>query len=127
MRVLFVGGTGNISPACVDLSAARGYETYVLNRGAHMDRVSPEAKLLKADYNDEKAVEKVLSDLTFDVVADFRIFTAEDMKKAIRLFWGPYEAVHIHLLCHGIYKACGKIPHYGGRPSGESLIRLRAE
>lgn len=86
MRILFIGGTGAISPASVDLSIARGYEVYVLNRGNHMDRISPKAKLLKADYTDEAAVNEVLGDLTFDVVADFHVFTADDLKKAVRLF-----------------------------------------
>lgn len=121
MRVLFVGGTGNISPACVDLAAARGYETYVLNRGTHMDRVSPKAQLLKADYNDEKAVEKVLSGLAFDVVADFRIFTAEDMRKAIRLF-GDRTKQYIYISSATVYtKPAEKFPITEDAPLGNPL------
>ena len=88
MRVLFIGGTGAISPASVDLSIERGYETYVLNRGNHLDRISPKAKSLIADCNDEKAVKEAIGDLTFDVVADFHVFTVDDVKKAVRLFKG---------------------------------------
>jgi len=86
MRVLFVGGSGIISPASVDLAVERGYEVYVLNRGNHTDLINPKATLLKADYSDEAAVIRALDGRTFDVVADFRVFTADDMKKAVRLF-----------------------------------------
>lgn len=88
MRILFIGGTGAISPASVDLSIQRGNEVYVLNRGNHLDRVSPLAKPLLADCNDEAAVRKAIGDLTFDVVADFHVFTAEDIQRAVRLFKG---------------------------------------
>jgi len=33
MRVLFIGGTGNISSACTRLAVERGIELYVFNRG----------------------------------------------------------------------------------------------
>jgi hypothetical protein len=33
MRVLFIGGNGNISAACSRLCVERGIEVYMLNRG----------------------------------------------------------------------------------------------
>lgn len=86
MRVLFVGGSGTISPASEALALERGYEVYALNRGNRTQFMPAGVKLLQADYSDEAAVEKALGDLSFDVVADFRIFRADDMKKAVRLF-----------------------------------------
>ena len=94
MRVLFVGGTGNISPACVDLAAARGYETYVLNRGTHMDRVSPEAKLLKGDHSqsavfDNSKIRRFVPD--FQCTVPF----AEGARRAVRWFDAdPARRVH---------------------------------
>ena len=109
MKVLFIGGTGTISPASVALSAERGHDVYVLNRGAHLDRIPRNVTALKADYNDEKAVEAVLADHSFDVVADFRIFTADDMKKAIRLF-GSRTKQYILISSGTVYKK--PLEHY---------------
>ena len=33
MKVLFIGGTGNISSACSELAISKGIELYHLNRG----------------------------------------------------------------------------------------------
>lgn len=103
MKVLFIGGSGVISPASVDLAVERGYETYVLNRGNHLDKVNPKAILIKADYNDEEAVVKALDGREFDVVADFRVFTADDMKKAIRIF-GKITKQYIFISSGTVYK-----------------------
>lgn len=103
MKVLFIGGSGTISPASVDLSVERGYETYVLNRGNHPEKVNPKATILKADYNDEESVVRALSGRTFDVVADFRVFSADDMKKAVRLF-GKITKQYIFISSGTVYK-----------------------
>ena len=88
MKVLFIGGTGCISPASVDLALERGMDVAVLNRGNHPEMVNPKAEQLKADYTDEEQVRSAIDGRKFDVVADFRVFTADDMKKAVRLFSG---------------------------------------
>ena len=103
MKVLFIGGSGVISPASVDLAVEKGYETYVLNRGNHPEKVNPKATILKADYSDEESVVKALDGRTFDVVADFRVFTADDMKKAIRLF-GKITKQYIFISSGTVYK-----------------------
>lgn len=68
MRVLFIGGTGNISAACSRLCVERGMEVFVLDRGR---REMPAAgvRSLVADVNDRAQVEKALGDLTFDALA----------------------------------------------------------
>jgi len=88
MKVLFVGGSGTISTACVALAVERGMEVFVLNRGNHNDRLPAAVKNIAADYNDEENTAKALADYSFDVVADFRVFTADGAKKAVRLFGG---------------------------------------
>ena len=84
LKVLFVGGSGIISSASVALSKERGYEVSVLNRGNHPELLPEGVESIIADYKDEAACEKALEGKRFDVVADFRVFTADDMKKAIR-------------------------------------------
>ena len=61
MKVLFIGGTGIISSACAALAVARGYELYLLNRGASW-RVPPAAaRLLRTDIRDKAAVSRALA------------------------------------------------------------------
>lgn len=86
MRVLFIGGSGHISPACVDLCIARGYETYVMNRGG--SEINPAARRLVADCTDPAAVAAALGSLEFDAVVDFRVFTAADVRQRVSCFGG---------------------------------------
>ena len=91
MKVLLVGGTGTISTGVEKVVIEeRGYELYVMNRGSQrsLERMHPEAHLLKADYNDEESVKAALGDLHFDTIVDFRIQGVADQEKAVRLFDG---------------------------------------
>lgn len=85
MRVLFIGGTGNISAACSRLVLERGHELFVLNRGQRAVAL-PGARVLNADMNDEAAVARVLSGLSFDAVANFIAFAPADIERDLRLF-----------------------------------------
>ena len=103
LKVLFVGGSGVISPASVALAKERGYEVSVLNRGNHPELLPEGVESIIADYKDEAACEKALEGKRFDVVADFRVFTADDMKKAIRLF-GKRTGQYIFISSGTVYK-----------------------
>ncbi|MFP4351800.1 MAG: SDR family oxidoreductase [Puniceicoccaceae bacterium] len=90
MRLLFVGGTGNISTACVRLALAHGHEVGVLNRGKrapHGPGVE-KARSFVANIQDEDSVRAALGDESFDVVLDFIAFTPADIERDIRLFSG---------------------------------------
>ena len=85
MRVLFIGGTGNISAACSRLCLERGMEVFHLNRGLRKMPI-PGVRSLIADIADRKRVEAVLGDLTFDAVANFVAFVEADVERDIELF-----------------------------------------
>ena len=88
-RVLFVGGTGQISAACVPVALEQGWDVTVLNRGASTVRSLPEGvRTLRADVRDPAAVRAALADATFDAVADFLSFTPEHAATAVDLFAG---------------------------------------
>ncbi len=88
MKVLFIGGTGNISSACSRLAVQQGIELYHLNRGKVKADVPPEIKSLKADIQNKKQVADALADHTFDVVVNWIAFTPEDVKRDIDVFSG---------------------------------------
>jgi len=87
MRVLFIGGTGNISTACSRLCVERGLDVHLLNRGTRGTSVAG-AKTLLADINDPSQVKSALGDLEFDAVADFIAFVPADVERDIAVFSG---------------------------------------
>ena len=88
MRILFIGGTGIISSACVELAVARGIDVTLLTRG-QATRPSPAGvRVLQGDIRDQHAVARLLEDLTFDVVADFVAFTPAHIETDLALFRG---------------------------------------
>ncbi len=88
MKVLFIGGTGNISTACSRLAIDKGYEVYMLNRG-NIDRPDlNRARSIRCNINKPVEVKAALRGLEFDVVANFIAFTPEDIQRDIELFSG---------------------------------------
>jgi nucleoside-diphosphate-sugar epimerase len=86
MKVLFIGGTGNISLDCSRRALESGWELYHLNRGNRRHDDLPGLISLKGDVEDEGAVEKLLEKLRFDAVVDFIAYTSEQVERDIRLF-----------------------------------------
>jgi nucleoside-diphosphate-sugar epimerase len=90
LRVLFVGGTGVISSACVREAVGRDdTEVLVLNRGQSAVRPLPTGvRELRGDVRNQRSVTQVLAGLEFDCVVDFVAFTAEHVRADIELFRG---------------------------------------
>jgi nucleoside-diphosphate-sugar epimerase len=86
MKILFIGGTGNISKVCAELAVARGYDVTLLNRGKNATVRG--ARHLAADMADAAATASALGFQRWDVVADFIIFTPEQLEQRINLFRG---------------------------------------
>ncbi|WP_044974689.1 NAD-dependent epimerase/dehydratase family protein [Ruminococcus sp. HUN007] len=91
MKILFIGGNGNISWHCTKKAIELGHEVYELHRGvtyATRREVHPEAKIIKCDIRNYQEAQKVLEDCSFDVVCDFICYNAEQAQTAIKLFEG---------------------------------------
>ena len=86
LSVLYIGGTGQISLPCVEASVAAGHKVTVLNRGKTTVPLPAGVEALVGDMNDFAYGE--LADRHFDVVAQFRVFTAGQMKRDIATFTG---------------------------------------
>ena len=87
IRVLFIGGTGQISSAIVRrLAEDKDYEVWLLNRG---NNTAPDGvHSIVADINDEDKVSGAIRDMTFDAVCEFIGFTPEQVERDYRLFAG---------------------------------------
>ena len=88
MKALFIGGTGNISSACVELALARGIEVTLLNRGTSGRPVPNGAQAVNGDIRDPQSVRAALGSRSFDVVAEFVAFTPEHIETDLELFSG---------------------------------------
>lgn len=85
--LLVIGGTGQISAACVREATAQGLGVTVLNRGSTSLRtVPPSVESIEVDVRDEQAVATALGGRRFDSVVDFLSFTPEHVLTAVRLF-----------------------------------------
>lgn len=87
MKVLFIGGTGNISTAVSRLAVQRGIELTLLTRGAHGHSI-PGAQSIQCSIEDEASADAVLKNLQFDAVVDWIAFTPADIERDLRLFRG---------------------------------------
>ena len=88
MKVLFIGGTGNISSASTRLAAERDIELTLLRRGLRTAALPKNVRSIIVDVTDESAVAEALGNQVFDAVVDWVAFTPADVERDIRLFRG---------------------------------------
>nr|MDA3824239.1 NAD-dependent dehydratase [Bacteroidales bacterium] len=65
MKVLFIGGTGNISMACTRLAVKSGFDVYHLNRGSDGKDTPEEVKTITCDISKTEEVKMLLKDHSF--------------------------------------------------------------
>lgn len=85
MKILFIGGTGNISMASSVRAIEKGMDLYILTRGTSLNTPKG-AHVIKSDINDVQNVRKLLADHYFDVVVNWIAFEPEDIKRDYELF-----------------------------------------
>lgn len=104
MKILLIGGTGNISSAVSKLlSEKENVELYLLNRGHKLIDYVPKDHQLVIDINDEEKVATILRGMEFDVVANFVAFTIEDVERDYRLFSG-HTKQYVFVSSASVYK-----------------------
>jgi nucleoside-diphosphate-sugar epimerase len=87
MRVLYIGGSGEISFDCIHESVRRGHEVTVFNRGRNNAGLPDECRFITGDVEDDASYGR-LAEERFDVVCQFRLFTPEAIRRDIALFAG---------------------------------------
>ena len=87
MRILFIGGTGNISAAVSRLVVSRGHELHLLNRGKRGVAI-PGAKAITADINRPEEIAARVKGQPWDVVVNWIAFRLQDVERDIALFQG---------------------------------------
>ncbi len=87
LKVLYVGGTGQISYDCVIASVAAGHDTHVFNRGNSNAGLPDAVTFHVGDVNDAETY-GALAAHGFDAVCQFRTFMPEEMERDIAVFSG---------------------------------------
>lgn len=75
MKILVLGGTGNLSSDCVALMQKRGHDVTLVTRGRHP--IPAGFKSIIADRNEPGALASAVASETYDVVADFTTYNPD--------------------------------------------------
>src|SRR5215470_980128 len=89
MKILFLGGTGNISAECAALLHERGHEIIVVSRGR--TPVPAEYRALRADRKDLTAMRAAINGVRPEVVINFLGFEVTDVQTDMALFEGVVQ------------------------------------
>ncbi len=85
MKVLYIGGTGEISTSCVSASIACGHEVTVFNRGNARERLPTAVAQVVGDLS-KPAPYAALTNQHFDVVCQFLAFAPATIARDIEFF-----------------------------------------
>lgn len=85
MKVLFIGGTGNISTSVSKLCIEKGIDLYLLNRGIRENTIE-KAKVIYGDINNFVQIKDALKDHQWDAVVNWIAFNEKDVERDIELF-----------------------------------------
>jgi nucleoside-diphosphate-sugar epimerase len=88
VKLLFLGGTGNISTACVERAVEEGHHVTVLNRGRSPSRLGSRVDVVTGDRGDGAFLRQVAEAARFDAVVDFIAFRPDQVEVAIEAFAG---------------------------------------
>ena len=87
MRVLYIGGTGEISFECIHESVRLGHDVSVFNRGRNNAGLPPQCHFITGDIDDDTTYGR-LREERFDVVCQFRLFEPDAMRRDLAIFTG---------------------------------------
>lgn len=108
MKILFIGGTGNISLSVSRLLLSRGHDLWLLNRTGSHPALST-ANFIRGDINDANA----LSDISvheWDVVVNWIAFTANDVERDIKLLQNRTKQ-YVFISSASCYQNPGSTPY----------------
>jgi nucleoside-diphosphate-sugar epimerase len=118
MKILFVGGTGNISTECAALLHERGHEIFVVTRGR--SAVPPGYQAIVTDRKDAAAMRAALQGVQPEVVINFLGYDLPDMQVDYELFKGGVRQ-YVFISSTAVYaKPAQKLPLTEETPVGNA-------
>ena len=98
MRVVVIGGTGNISTSIVRVLLERGHDVTCFNRGKS-GALPLGVRHIQGDRLDREAFEKTMQQEKFDAAIDMLCFDAQDAESDVRAFAGIGHFVFCSTTC----------------------------
>ncbi len=89
MKILFLGGTGNISAECAALLHERGHEILVLTRGR--TEIPSQYRALRADRLDLNSMRSALRGVEADVIINFVGYDLPELQIDFEMFRGKIQ------------------------------------
>ena len=117
MRVLSIGGTGNISLAVTRLLAEQGADVTVLNRGQSDAPLPDGVRAICGDIRDRTSAADALRGEHFDVVVDWIAFTPEHVARDVELFAGNVSQ-YVFISSASVYRKPSSRPFVEESPLG---------
>ncbi len=111
MKVLVIGGTGNISRGIVAALLERNYEVVLFNRGQHVDKPPQDLRIIQGDRQNREDFEEKVAAENWDAVIDMISFNAEDAASSLRACKGKV----------GHFIHCSTVMTYGPPFSGINI------
>ena len=111
MKVLVIGGTGNISRGIVAALLERNYEVVLFNRGQHVDPPPQDVRIIHGDRQNREDFENKVGAENWDAVIDMISFNAEDAASALKACKGNI----------GHFIQCSTVMTYGPPFSGINI------
>lgn len=113
MKILFIGGNGNISWYCVQKAIERGHDVWELNRSQTVRTrrdIQPEVHKITGDIHKVREIKTLLEGSYFDVIIDYICFNEHDAIDAIDIFRGK-TGHFVFISSEAVYKrACHNLP-----------------
>jgi nucleoside-diphosphate-sugar epimerase len=98
MKVVVIGGTGNISGSIVKLLAVTGHDVTCYNRG--LSGTLPDGvRQITGDRRDRDSFERTMQEGRFDACIDMICFSEADAQSSVRAFRGVGQFVHCSTVC----------------------------
>jgi nucleoside-diphosphate-sugar epimerase len=119
VKILFIGGTGNLSAECAALLDRQGHEVQVLSRGR--DLVPAQYRALVADRKDLGAMRAALDGLKPDVVLNFLGYELADVQLDYELLKGK-TGQYVFISSASVYtKPLRQLPITESAPVGNPI------
>src|SRR5260221_4398783 len=98
MKVVVVGGTGNISTSIVRVLLEQGHDVACFNRGQR-GMLPKGARLIQGDRANAAEFERAMQQEQFDAAIDMICYNAEQAHSSIRAFRGLRHFVQCSTVC----------------------------
>jgi nucleoside-diphosphate-sugar epimerase len=126
VRVLSIGGTGNISLAVTRHLAEQGVDVAVLNRGQSNTPLPGGVRSIRGDIRDRASVADALRNERFDVVVDWVAFTPEHVATDVTLFAGSVSQ-YVFISSASVYRKPSRVPFVEDSPLGNPQWQYAAD